>query len=234
MLFEVNTQINSKTTSETRPRATIPGHPLPPIDPSPSLSLSLCDNPLDSSGPRLPSVSPQVLPHAVRLSSDANSTARQNATFCLGILGQFGGPAAIDVMQTLLTALQPRLADEEASVCDNGVASLARLVLAFGATLPLASILPAIVTRLPLRADSGENRTCCRALMRIAQDDAARAHLAPHVPQMLAAFSEMLMSEGERLATEELKGELRAFLIWIVGVAPELRASLPAALQQAL
>jgi hypothetical protein len=77
-----------------------------------------------------------VLPHAVRLSSDANSTARQNATFCLGILGQFGGPAAIDVMQTLLTALQPRLADEEASVCDNGVASLARLVLAFGATLP--------------------------------------------------------------------------------------------------
>jgi len=177
---------------------------------------------------------PMVLPHAVRLSSDANSTARQNATFCLGILGQFGGPAAIDVMQTLLTALQPRLADEEASVCDNGVASLARLVLAFGATLPLASILPAIVTRLPLRADSGENRTCCRALMRIAQDDAARAHLAPHVPQMLAAFSEMLMSEGERLATEELKGELRAFLIWIVGVAPELRASLPAALQQAL
>ena len=175
-----------------------------------------------------------MLPHAVRLSSDANSTARQNATFCLGILGQFGGPAAIDVMQTLLTALQPRLADEEASVCDNGVASLARLVLAFGATLPLSSMLPAIVTRLPLRADSGENRTCCRALMRVAQDDAARAHLAPHVPQMLAAFSEMLMSEGERLATEELKGELRAFLIWIVGVAPELRASLPAALQQAL
>ena len=175
-----------------------------------------------------------MLPHAVRLSSDANSTARQNATFCLGILGQFGGPAAIDVMQTLLTALQPRLADEEASVCDNGVASLARLVLAFGATLPLSSMLPAIVNRLPLRADSGENRTCCRALMRVAQDDAARAHLAPLVPQVLAAFSEMLMSEGERLATEELKGELRAFLIWIVGVAPELRASLPAALQQAL
>ena len=117
---------------------------------------------------------------------------------------------------------------------DNAVAALSRLVIAFGATLPLPSILPAIVGHLPLRADSGENLSCARALMRVAQDDSARAHLAPHVPQVLAAFSEMLLTPGDKLATDELKAELRSFLTWLLGIAPDLRASLPVELQQAL
>ena len=177
---------------------------------------------------------PQVLPHAVRLSSDENTTARQNATFCLGILGQFGGPGALEVMQTILTALQPRLADtEDESVHDNAVSSLSRLVLAFGSALPLASLLPAIVGRLPLRADSGENLACCRAIMAVAQDEAARPGLAPHIPQVLGAFAELLTS-GDKLATPELQAEVRQFLSWLLGIAPDLRAHLPAELQQAL
>ena len=35
----------------------------------------------------------QILPHAIRCSQDLDDvTTRQNGTFCLGVLGQFGGP----------------------------------------------------------------------------------------------------------------------------------------------
>ena len=168
----------------------------------------------------------EVLPHAVRCSSDDDVTTRQNSTFCLGILGQFGGPAALDAMQTILNALQPRLAaSEDDSVRDNAVSALSRLVLAFESKLPVATILPAIVNRLPLRADTGENTACARAVMQIAQNEATRAHLVPHMSHMLSSFSELLVGD-EKLATSQLRTEIRSFLRWMLVVAPDLKASL--------
>ena len=178
-----------------------------------------------------------IYPLAMRCINDEDNTARQNATFCLGVLGQHGGAEALHAMQDLLSALQPRLAptEEDQSVRDNAVGALARLVLAFGATLPLASIVPAIMTHLPLRADPGENLPSVRCLMRAAQDEAARVHLAPHMQQLLKVLGELMTpaalvekSNGPPpLATEELQNEIKEFLAWLIGVAPEMRASLP-------
>ena len=161
-------------------------------------------------------------------------TTRQNGTFCLGVLGLYGGPAVVDQLQTILTALQPRLADaEDPSVRDNAVGALSRLVLAFGATLPLDAIVGGIVSRLPLKADHGENGPAARALIKLAQADGTRPHLAPHLGGVLAAFGRLLTSDA-KLSTDALKAELRAFLKWLAGVAPDVCRSLPADVQAQL
>ena len=178
----------------------------------------------------------EVLPVALRCVNDDDATTRQNATFCLGVLGLHGGAGALHAMQQILSAIQPRLdPSEEPSVRDNAVGALGRLVLAFGATLPLGSIVPAIISHLPLRADSGENLSAVRCLMRAAQDEAGRAHLAPHLPKLLGVMGTLLSAEGTApkkpgeppLCPAELQPEIREFLSWLLSVAPETAQSLP-------
>ncbi len=175
----------------------------------------------------------QLLPLALRVSADEeDSSARQNATFCLGVLGLYGGPGVLHSMQQILTALQPRLAaDEEGSVRDNAIGALARLAMAFGASLPLPTIVPAIVAALPLREDPTENVPVMRCLMRLAHDEATRAHVTPHLAAVLGAIGQLL-AKDTKLATEELQAEMRAFVSWMVGsgLPPELQAAIPAGL----
>ena len=93
-------------------------------------------------------------PHALLCSRDAEVTCRQNATFCVGVLGRYGGEVALGSMQEILSTLQPRLApDEDKSVRDNAVGALSRLVDAFTTRLPLGDILPGIVSSLPLTGE---------------------------------------------------------------------------------
>ena len=173
-----------------------------------------------------------MLPHAIRCATDEDVTTRQNGTFCLGVLGQYGGVGALPHVQQILTALQPRLGpDEDSSVRDNALGALSRLVLGFGAQLPVDQMLPAIVAALPLRADAGENLPAVRALSACLRDEACRPHLAPaHLPQMLGAFAAML---GPDLKLDEkpratLQAEVKATLTWMLQLAPDLRAHLPA------
>ena len=180
----------------------------------------------------------QVFPIALKCAADtADVTVRQNGTFCLGVLGQYGGPAALQGMQQILSALQPRLeASEDESIRDNAIGALARLVLAYGDALPLPAIVPAIVNALPLKADEGENTPACRALFATAEREAASGGggaLRPHVGALLAACARLLTTDA-KLASDELKAELRAFLKWLVESAPELRSQLPPELQQGL
>jgi len=130
-------------------------------------------------------------------------------------------------MQQLLTNLQPRLQpDEEGSIRDNAVGALSRLVLTYGSALPLAAIVAGIVQQLPLTVDSGENLSAARAMFKLVQDEAARPHVTPHLAQLLTAFSRLLTTDKKH-ATDELRGELLAFLRWLAGVAPETQAMLP-------
>jgi hypothetical protein len=54
-----------------------------------------------------------VMPIALRHSADEDATCRQNATFCLGVMSQYCPGHTLGHMQSILTALQPRLAAEE-------------------------------------------------------------------------------------------------------------------------
>ena len=171
-----------------------------------------------------------ILPLAMRCAGDdEDTTTRQNGTFCLGVLGLHGGAAALHQMQQLLTALQPRLAaDEDPAVRDNAIGALARLVLAFGNSLPLAQIIPAICSHLPLEADPGENIPASRCLMAVAQDAHSRPHLGPHLPKALSVFAKMIHPDSlDKYATAEVQTELKTFIQWLLSVAPEVAVHLP-------
>jgi len=192
---------------------------------------------------------PTLLPHALRCAAADDPTCRQNGAFCLGVLGCHGGEAALPQMQIILSALQERLAPgEEPVVQDNAVGALSRIALAFGATLPLPAILPAIADRLPLTADEGENGPALRCLMRLMHGEATRAHAAPHLPRMLLAIGHLLAgggpADGSGVAAQgaakdgaggatavggaaracpldaEAEGEVRGFLTWAVAQSP--------------
>ena len=160
----------------------------------------------------------QVLPHALTHSSSEDGTCRQNSIFCLGVLGQYGGEPALGQMQTILEALQPHLAEEEEDmVKDNVVGALSRLVLAFGPTLPLDSILPAIISKLPLEADFGENTPALRCLMQSTHDERSRVLMGPLVGQLLSIIARLL---GSSDADEALHGEMRSFVGWLCAQGP--------------
>ena len=138
---------------------------------------------------------PQVLPHALRCSAAEDPICRQNSVFCLGVLGHHGGDAAIAQMQSILSALQPRLDEaEEEAVRDNAVGALARLAMAHTSSLPLEQILPAITSRFPLKADAGENTPVLRCLMQASVNPACQALMGPLIPTLLSACGQALVT----------------------------------------
>ena len=173
----------------------------------------------------------QLLPIALRHSADDDATCRQNATFCLGVLGHFCPAEVLGHMQQLLTALQPRLAEEEEPpVRDNAIGALGRLILAHTTALPLDAIVPACLARLPLQADAGENTPALRALMKLTHDEATRATMAPHVPQLLSVIGRSL---GTSSVDAQLNGEIAQFLQWLTAeVPPQQLAQAAAALPE--
>jgi len=173
----------------------------------------------------------QVVPHALRFSASSDCTCRQNSVFCLGVLGLFGERCTVlRYMQSMLEALQPRLSDEEEEVvCDNGIGAIARLVLAYGCDLPLSSIVPAILARLPLKADKGENAPAIRCLMQVAHDERTRGMMECHGNALLSVLACML---GSDYAEGPVQLEIRAFLQWLHAQAPEQLTAMAMALAE--
>ena len=67
-----------------------------------------------------------------------------------------------------------------------------------------------------------------RSLITLAHDGTTRAHLGPHLPAFLVALGAIMrsMHSGKPLATEGLITEARAFVQWLLSVAPEMRPHL--------
>ena len=166
---------------------------------------------------------PQVLPLAIGCATDADdASCRQNGVFCLGVLGQHSGEPALPHVQSILSAIQPLLRDdEEPMVRDNAIGALSRLVLGFGAALPLANIMPAILAGLPLTADAAENVPAFRCLMRATHDEQSRALMAPHVPRILAVFGTSLSADGDDAPDAALRAEIAQFVGWLHAQAPD-------------
>ena len=140
------------------------------------------------------------------------------ARFALACWAPQARAAALHQMQAMLTALQPRLdGNEDPAVRDNAVG---RSQGWFRPILTLAQIVPAIVTSLPLQADCGENIPSCRCLMALAQDENARGHLGPHMPQVLSVMATLANRENtDKLATAAAVRDYE-----LLGVAAERRA----------
>lgn len=77
--------------------------------------------------------------------------------------------------------------------------------------MPLESVLPVVMSVLPLRYDFLENRPCYSAIFTIFRTRPEL--LAPHMDRLLAAFAHVLLNPGHEDETqEETKEEMKALV----------------------
>ncbi|GLC39350.1 hypothetical protein PLESTB_000894500 [Pleodorina starrii] len=134
-----------------------------------------------------------LLPLLLRELRCSEPINRQNAAFCVGVLAEgCGGAAMAPHFPKLLQALHPLFAATEPDgVRDNALGCVGRMMSADGgggaALLPLEAVLPVFLGALPLREDLKEAPAVYGALCGLITGDQAQ-RVAAMVPQVVAAF----------------------------------------------
>ena len=170
--------------------------------------------------------------------ADQMESVRRNSAYCVGVLVQATGLALAPHFMSILQALYPlctRSADKMASDTggadvDNALSSVARIInIGKAALIPLAQVLPVMLSALPLRSDTSEgpNIYGCLIDLVLSGDPSAIALL----PQILSAFSQTLTQDSN--AVTEVKERVTLCLKELASTtSPELQASFRGALEQ--
>uniref|UniRef100_A0A674NNI3 Importin 4 n=1 Tax=Takifugu rubripes TaxID=31033 RepID=A0A674NNI3_TAKRU len=105
-------------------------------------------------------LSTRLLPVLVAGVKDSDAEVRNNSVFGLGCLAEAAGPIVKSDYPTMLSVFSNMLTKEsDLRVIDNLCAALCRMILSNFESVPLEQVLPALVARLPLKADMEENKT---------------------------------------------------------------------------
>ncbi|KAM6900784.1 importin-4 [Xenentodon cancila] len=113
-------------------------------------------------------LSNRLLPVLVAGVKDSDAEVRNNSVFGLGCLAEAAGPIVISDYPMMLSVFSNMLAKEsDLRVIDNLCAALCRMIMSNVGAVPLEQVVPALVTRLPLKEDLEENKTVfnCLALL---------------------------------------------------------------------
>ncbi|KAM4533641.1 importin-4 [Odontesthes bonariensis] len=113
-------------------------------------------------------LSNRLLPVLVAGVRDTDAEVRNNSVFGLGCLAQAAGPIIVSDYPMMLSVFSNMLGKEsDRRVIDNLCAALCRMILSNVDAVPLEQVVPALVTRLPLKEDLEENKTVftCLALL---------------------------------------------------------------------
>ena len=152
--------------------------------------------------------------------ADSMEGVRRNAAFCIGTLVQSTGTALVPHFMSMLQWLHPvclrkdarKTSDTGGADVDNALAAVCRMVNASAATVPLAHVLPVVLTALPLREDTSEGPCIYQCLATLLHmNDATAVSMAQ---QMIAAFGETLCKGSS--AVEETKAISVAILKHLV------------------
>ncbi|KAM8881865.1 importin-4 [Synchiropus picturatus] len=110
-------------------------------------------------------LSNRLLPVLVVGMKDADSEVRNNSAFGLGCLAEAAGPIVTSDYPMMLSVFSNMLVRESnPRVIDNVCAALCRMMISNVDAVPLEQVVPAVVTRLPLKKDMEENKTVFRCL----------------------------------------------------------------------
>lgn len=188
--------------------------------------------------------SPIIIPLIRSALGDKMVAVRRNAVFCIGVFAGACGESLASSYVEMLGWLRPLLArrDENAensADIDNALAAVCRMILACSAAVPMAHVLPVVLSNLPLREDHDENPAVFRSLMYLL----AIPHEAmlANLPAAMTAFAQCLSpgSKASQAVKDDVSAGLKAFFAsphGAQGVAAvnSLDASLQATLSQAL
>jgi importin-4 len=118
------------------------------------------------------------LPATIAGLSDADENVKRNAAFCAGVCCEHLGERIAGNYPQVLQALSPLFSinvaaglgsDATAACVDNAAAAVARMIMASPGSVPLAQVLPAMLSVLPLKTDMTENETVYKCLLGLLQ-----------------------------------------------------------------
>eukprot|EP01117_Protostelium_nocturnum_P017824 TRINITY_DN7326_c0_g1_i1.p1 TRINITY_DN7326_c0_g1~~TRINITY_DN7326_c0_g1_i1.p1 ORF type:complete len:1027 (-),score=371.02 TRINITY_DN7326_c0_g1_i1:121-3201(-) len=136
-----------------------------------SASIGVLAELSDSIGPSVISFLPQLIEFALKGMTDQNPESRSNSAFLCGILLQHGGIAAYQYYQPALNQIAVLFQDPSGlpNIQDNACAALARMIDTGAQLIPLETVIPALLEKIPLRIDMLENKTVYGCLLKLAQ-----------------------------------------------------------------
>lgn len=110
-------------------------------------------------------LSNRLLPVLVAGVKDSDAEVRNNSVFGLGCLAQAAGPIISSDYPMMLSVFSNLLSKEsDLRVIDNLCAALCRMIMSNVEIVPLEQVVPALVSRLPLKEDLEENKTVFNCL----------------------------------------------------------------------
>ncbi len=148
---------------------------------------------------------PVFLPHILAGLGDEDDNVKRNAAFCAGVscegLGEF---AAADYGQLLgavgqLFGIDPSTSDTSAAAVDNACACIARMTMASPASVPIAQVLPVMLSKMPLKNDMTENETVYKCVLGLLQMNNVDA--IAQKAEIKRVFSEAI-AEGSKVDDE--------------------------------
>ena len=152
-----------------------------------------------------------------RAADEEDPMVRSNAAYGLGLLAQHSGDerAVEHAYPTILQRAMPVLAgaggpDSDAREVDNWAGCLARLALRKPGSVPLAQVLQAIVSVLPLKEDYEENKPVWELLVAMYREGEAQSVLQPLTEKVTEAAKSALEDD------EQLKEETRVEVLQLV------------------
>ena len=148
---------------------------------------------------------------------DEEADVRSNAAFASGVLIENSETDLSSEFVALLTALQTFFNPPEHSppalynAQDNAAGAVSRMIVKNSAALPLDQVVPVIISVLPIRFDTLENRPVYAAIFSLYRSQPQL--LMPHMDQLLQAFAYVLLdASNEDDMLPETKSELGALI----------------------
>ena len=154
---------------------------------------------------------PVFLPATIAALGDEDENVKRNGAFCVGICCEHLRETAAGDYHTILGALGPIFGldatgnDSIAACLDNAAAAVARMIMASPNNVPMAQVLPAFLSALPLKTDMTENETvynCLIGLIGMKQPD-----LMAHKAELQRIFTEACGDDSE--VDEEIQTKLK-------------------------
>ena len=158
--------------------------------------------------------------------ADEEADVRSNAAFASGVLVEHSDADLSSQFPALLQALQPFFNAPEHSAPpvyharDNAAGAIARMITKNPNALPLDQVVSVLVSVLPLRFDTLENKPIYGAIFALFRTHAQV--VMPHVDQLLSAFNYVLLDASNADdTTDETKAEMRALVEHLRSQVPD-------------
>ncbi|KAG5518421.1 hypothetical protein PMAC_002815 [Pneumocystis sp. 'macacae'] len=137
---------------------------------------------------------------------DSDEEIRSNAVYSIGLLCQYSKYDLTSQYMTIFSKLQLLFSDKNhKNAKDNVIGCVSRLIISQPASIPLAQVLPVLVSFLPLQNDYSENSPVYSAIMKLYRLN--DANIISLTERLIPIFATVLGPPEEQL-TESIRNEL--------------------------